>query len=266
MAKFLIPLYLWQIRAAKILSQIFLFFLVGLFSESTLSQEANSKSEIFGLQKQWVEALKNRRNIAFVYDRTSGLMRNDSLYIGISEIESVLKDMNREDGLVQYDTLSHFQLYPGQIFVHGVYSTEKGIKLSSVIGWRRDGKWIKAFEVIAQRAVINEKSEKEIGLLRASWELYSNQHRPDLIARNVFSDNGRYFYKGLEYRGMDIADAYGYMRDKSYSIDLTPQKVIQVNDHLIYEIGIYDTGGKGLYFLLWARKGEQWKLLLDFNF
>ena len=65
---------------------------------------------------------------------------------------------------------------------------------------------------------------------------------------------------------MQIADAYGYMKNNSYSIDLTPQKIIQVNNQIVYEVGTYDTGGKGLYFLLWAKKREEWKLWLDFNF
>jgi hypothetical protein len=103
-------------------------------------------------------------------------------------------------------------------------------------------------------------------LLRSSWELFSNQHRPDLIVKNVFASSGRYFYQGTEFKGTDIAEAYGYMKEVTYAIDLTPLKVVQVNDQLIYEIGVYETNGKGLYFLLWTKEKLEWKLMLDFNF
>ena len=243
-----------------------LLSLIGLKLNKAFSQDAFSKKTTFELQQSWLKTLPKQTGSELPFTEISGLIVGETLHIGKPSIKAAWNELSRSGQLTLYDTLSYFQLYPGQMFVHGVYTTDKGKVFHSIIGWKKNESWVKVFEAIAPKSDVSEDSKTEIGLLRSSWELYSNQHRPDLIARNVFSANGRYFYRGIEYRGMDIAEAYGYMRDKSYSIDLTPQKVIQVNEQLVYEIGIYDTGGKGLYFLLWAREGDGWKLLLDFNF
>ncbi|MBT8283867.1 MAG: hypothetical protein HKO75_00655 [Flavobacteriaceae bacterium] len=250
----------------KVIFLVILLSLTGLKVDKAYSQDTSSKKVTFQLQQTWLKTLRKQPESQLPFTEISGLIVDKTLHIGKSSIKAAWNELNRSDQLIKYDTLAYFQLYPGQMFVHGVYTTDKGRAFHSIIGWKKSESWVKVFEATAPKSDVSENSKTEIGLLRSSWELYSNQHRPDLIARNVFSANGRYFYRGVEYRGMDIAEAYGYMRDKSYSIDLTPQKVIQVNDQLVYEIGVYDTGGKGLYFLLWAREGEEWKLLLDFNF
>ncbi|NNK10759.1 MAG: hypothetical protein HKP08_05385 [Flavobacteriaceae bacterium] len=248
---------------------ILFFILIGLAGvrqSVVCAQDEKAKSETYQVQKRWVEMLQKQPGSAMPYTQSSGLVLNDALHIGTDAIKAALKELNSNDRLVRYDSVAYFQLYPGQMFVHGVYTTEKGQIFHSVIGWKQDDTWNKAFEALAPKSKISEDSKTEIGLLRSSWELYSNQHRPDLIARNVFAENGRYFYKGKEYIGAQITEAYGYMKNESYSIDLTPKKIIQVNNQLVYEVGIYDTGGQGLYFLLWSKVGNDWKLLLDFNF
>ncbi|QBA63393.1 hypothetical protein [Muriicola soli] len=248
---------------------IFLLLLFGIVchQESVVfGQDKKAKSETYQIQQQWLSTLGKQPGSAMPYNQSSGLMVEETLNIGTDAINAAIKELNSRDRFVRYDSVAYFQLYPGQLFAHGVYTTEKGQVFQSVIGWKQDNTWKKAFEAIGPKGKISEDSKTEIGLLRSSWELYSNQHRPDLIAKNVFAENGRYFYKGKEYIGDEIAMAYGYMKNESYSIDLTPKKVIQVNNQLVYEIGIYDTGGQGLYFLLWSKVGEDWKLLLDFNF
>lgn len=240
-----------------------LFCLVTTLSHG---QHTGESSHTYTLQKKFLHSLNSGKDTGFPLTEKSGLVYGDSLVIGEEHITGLWKEIIRGRGTISYDTLASFQLYPGQLFVHGEYSTASGKKYSSVIGWVRSGEWVKAFEAVAPRGESLEDMKTEINLLRASWELYSNQHRPDLIAKNVFAPTGRYFYRGTIYTGSNIADAYSYMEDENYSIDLSPQKVIPVNPELTYEIGIFDTGGKGLYFLMWGKAGEDWKLLLDFNF
>ena len=56
------------------------------------------------------------------------------------------------------------------------------------------------------------------------------------------------------------------MSNDSYKITLEALKVLQVNNKVIFEIGIYRAGGEGLYTLIWVKENEEWNLLLDFNF
>ncbi len=229
-------------------------------------QKKELKKAVHAIQSGWLSELNSTRKIAPPYTGNSGLMYKDSLLVGQNAIEGMWKRLNGEDRITKYDTINFFQLYEDQMLVHGVYTTAGGTKMPSVIAWKYDKSWYKAFEAVAPTSDRIPDHKTEIGLLRSSWELYANQHRPDLIVKNVFSSKGKYFYRGKVHMGMEIAEAYGYMRDKSYSIDLTPRKIIPINEQLICEIGIYNAGGKGLYVLLWGWEGDDWKLLLDFNF
>ncbi|GGD45481.1 hypothetical protein [Muriicola marianensis] len=225
-----------------------------------------SKKETLAIQNQWLSSLQSGQSQKFVFNESSGLFMADTFLIGALSITEYWEEINQQEKIIRYDTIASYQLYPGQLFVHGEYNTDNGKRFSSVIGWVKRGDWIKAFEAVAPNGDSPEDGKTEINLLRASWELYSNQHRPDLIAKNVFAPSGRYFYRGKVYEGIEIADAYSYMKNEDYSIDLTPQKVIPVNSEQTYEIGIFKTGGQGLYFLMWGKAEGEWKLLLDFNF
>lgn len=244
----------------------FLVFSVFFTYQSAVAQTKAVKKQTFELQKKWLSELNSNQKITPPYTGFSGLMYKDSLLLGQDAIEGMWKRLNGEDRITKYDTITFFQLYEDQMLVHGVYTTAGGTKIPSVIAWKYDKSWYKALEAIAPKSDRIPDHKTEIGLLRSSWELYANQHRPDLIVKNVFSSRGKYFYRGKVHKGMEIAEAYGYMRDKSYGIDLTPRKIIPFNEQLICEIGIYNAGGKGLYVLLWAWEGDDWKLLLDFNF
>ena len=240
---------------------------ISLFSLNSIGQVKAMSLETMSLQSKWIATQKDKKQHTFIYNDASGLFINDSLFIGSTSINRALENLYKDiELLVKYDTLASFQLNEGQALVLGVYTTGKGLKMPSIIGWRKEVTWTKAFEVMEAKSIRSKVDMADIDLLRSSWELYSNQHRPDLILQNVFAANGRYFYNGIENKGQQIADAYGYMKNETYAIDLSPKNVYQVTDTLVYEIGIYKTNGEGLYFLLWTKEEGTWKLLLDFNF
>ena len=56
------------------------------------------------------------------------------------------------------------------------------------------------------------------------------------------------------------------MSNESYKIKLEALKVLQVNNKIVFDIGTFTSGGKGLYTLIWKKEDDDWKLLLDFNF
>lgn len=255
------------LKSTRDIYLLFLVLSISLFTTDSLGQVNSASAEITVLQSKWITDQKGKVPPVFLYNEASGLFVNDSLNIGSIAINKALFNQSKNLGvLVRYDTLGTYQLHKGQVLILGVYTTSLGRKIPSIIAWRKETTWTKAFEVIAEKSKQLAADIAGIDVLRSSWELYSNQHRPDLIVRNVFAVNGRYFYNGIENKGIEIAEAYGYMKNETYTIDLTPLKVYQVNERMIYEIGVYKTNGEGLYFLLWTKEGDDWKLLLDFNF
>ena len=242
------------------------FFLVVSISIKAIGQvlkrEASEQA-----QASWMESLKTGKSLESFYAEGSGILLNDELSIGLEEINNQLSALIKKVGrLTTYTPIEVHQLRDQQKFVLGSYKTANGITLSSVIGWKNKGKWIKEFEVIYRNSDYSNPGTNVVNQARAQWEKHSNQHRPDLIVENVFSKNGKYFNRGTLFKGKQIIDAYSYMNNESYKIKLESLKLLQINNDIIYDIGTFEVGGKGLYTLIWQKELDTWKLLLDFNF
>ncbi len=219
------------------------------------------------LQASWLESLRSGKSLQSFYSEGSGILLNGELFLGLEEINNQLSALIEKVGQFNsYAVIEVHQLRNEQKFVLGSYKTAKGITLSSVIGWKNKGKWIKEFEVIYRNSDYSNPGTNVVNQARADWEKHSNQHRPDLIVENVFSKNGKYFNGGTLFKGKQIIDAYSYMNNESYQIKLESLKLLQVNNDIIYDIGTFEVGGKGLYTLIWQKELDTWKLLLDFNF
>ncbi|MEL6303668.1 MAG: hypothetical protein AAFQ20_02655 [Bacteroidota bacterium] len=243
-----------------------LFFVLLLCGKAAIGQQGQSESTE-KIQTAWLEALKSSESLASFYTEQSGIMLNDALHISAEEIRKQLSTFSKKVGLLKtYSQTEVFQLRDNQKFVTGTYETTNGKTLSSIIGWKRNGTWTKAFEVIYEKTACDHLGENSVNQARELWEKHSNAHRPDLIVKEVFSENGKYFNRGTLYHGAEISGAYGYMNDESYTIKLESLHLSQVNCDMIYDIGTFEVGGKGLYTLIWQKKADTWKLLLDFNF
>lgn len=159
-----------------------------------------------------------------------------------------------------------YQLRDNQKFVLGEYKTKSGNVYSTIIGWKNRDKWTKEFEVIYNNNDYLILEIDSVNKARNNWEKLSNQHRPDLIVDEIFSDNGKYFNRGIQYSDRELIEAYSYMNNESHKIKLEPLKVLQINSDIVFDIGTFEVGGKGLYTLIWKKEVDTWKLLLDFNF
>ena len=231
---------------------------------SLLAQPQMERTD--SIQAQWLEALNERKSLVGFYNDQSGLLRNDKLYTKTDEIINQLRSLRDTADKLTYESLETFRLHETQKFEFGRYVTIDGSGYYTIIGWRNEDGWRKEFEVIYP-AKFNIKDETPlIDPPRLQWQAYSNQHRPDLIAEKIFSADGNYLNRGIHSRGMEIADAYSYMNNESYRINLEPLKVHQVNEQIIFEIGSYDVGEKDVYTLIWRKEAGEWKLLMDFNF
>ena len=250
-----------------ILLYSFLTLFTLLSTPSIITGQQLAEESTDSIQIEWLDAVKKSKNLEPFYIENSGILLNNTVYIGLEEINKQLLDLKRNAGqLSNYKKLEVHQLRDNQKFELGVYSTESGNIFTTIIGWKLGTKWAKEFEVIYKNGKDFTLEEESIIDGRGKWEELANQHRPDLIVDEVFSDNGKYFHRGTQYKNIEIIKAYSYMNNDSYKITLEALKVLQVNNKVIFEIGIYRAGGEGLYTLIWVKENEEWNLLLDFNF
>ncbi|MEQ9412947.1 MAG: nuclear transport factor 2 family protein [Cyclobacteriaceae bacterium] len=240
---------------------IFLYTAIGV--NHAIAQQTSNKltNEV---QEDWLRLLQHSENLLPFYTDNSGMLINDSLYVGLDEIAEQIKKVCSWQ-IQDYTSEETFQLRENQKFELGSYQSKDGKTYSTIIGWRKGAEWKKELEIWYEKTFSGTQEdivEKE----RGTWEKHSNQHRPDLIVEELASQNGKYFNRGKEYHRDEIASAYSYMNNSSYSIKLTSLKVLQVDESTIFDIGTFDVGGKGLYTLIWKKEDGKWKLLLDFNF
>ena len=243
---------------------LFLFIVWKPFSASSKQMQNQSTEKV---QNSWLKTLKSSGNLDRFYSENSGIMINDELFTGTNQVSKKVLELKKGVGEIEsYTVEKTYQIRRRQKFALGTYHTKSGAILNSIIGWRYIGKWTKEFEVIYQHSKCSKKGKDLVNKARKNWEMYSNMHKPELIVKNVFSKNGKYFNRGKLYKDTEIANAYSYMKNDSYKIKLESLKSLQVNCDILFDIGTFEVGGKGLYTLIWKKESDGWKLLLDFNF
>lgn len=227
---------------------------------------ANAQKTTGQVQTEWLKAVNSTSALDEFYNNTSGLLINGKFFL-TDELEEGLKVFVKANGSIKgYESLETHQLRDGQKLELGKYTTAKNKVFYSVIGWKQLGKWTKEFKAIYEHSA-DVKEVGDVGATgRQAWEDHSNEHRPDLIVKNVSAENGMYFNRGRLYNGDEIIEAYGYMNNESYHIKLESLSGTRVNEDIFFDIGTYQVGGKGLYLLIWTKEGDDWKILLDFNF
>ena len=246
---------------------LYLLLLLTFYIPNPAIGQQSNRDSTEAVQANWLAALNNSKSLSSFYSDNSGILLNDELFIGVDEINKQLQAFIKITGhFKNYNLLEVHQLRDHQMFVLGEYKTISGEIYSAITAWTYRDKWTKALEVIYSNNDYTDNGIDSVNQARAQWEKHSNEHRPDLIVEKIFSENGKYFNRGKLYNGREIAGAYSYMNSESYTIKLEALKVLQVNCDIIYDIGTFKVGGKGLYTLIWKKVLGEWKLLLDFNF
>ncbi len=219
------------------------------------------------VQEAWINAFNQTQDLAPFLTEQSGILHQNELTLGVMPVIDQWKKLHARSGTIEaFESQAFQQLRPGQKFELGRYEMQDGTFYRTIIGWRMQEEWIKEVEVVYLEGAYTSSGEGAVDEGRKRWQDLSNQHRPDLIASEVFSEDGVYFNRGNRYDGPAIAGAYDYMEKPSYRITLEALNVVQVNPDVVYEIGVFETNGKGLYILIWTREEAAWKLLMDFNF
>lgn len=219
------------------------------------------------IQANWIKAFNQQGGFDNFYKKDTGVLLADSIYQSPILINSQLAQLQQQVGkITNYEVLSTHQLRAQQKFEFGKYITDQQKTLYTLIGWKKGKKWQKEFEVIHSAQSELPDTEKLVNQLTQAWEKRSNGHRPDLIVKELYVANGGYYFnQGKVYRGEEVTQVYQYMVPENFTIKLTPLSAYQADDLLI-TVGEFQTTGRGLYALIWKKVGDEWKLLLDFNF
>lgn len=242
--------------------------LLTLLHSFTLAQKAKSaKVPSHQEQQKWLLAFNNDADLHHFYSDQSGVLLNDVLITGVDKINQEIKVLKGQmSGKVHYERLDEFQIHDNSKFEYGIYKDALGKSFFSVIGWRNNNAWVKEFEAVYPMKEIKTSGIGTVDQGRQTWEKYSNNHQPTELAKKLCMKKGYYFNRGRVFQGMEIAEAYAYMAKDTWQIKLEGKKSLQVNQDIIYDVGSYQSSGKGMYVLIWKRKGKDWKILLDYNF
>ncbi len=241
-------------------------FFVGLLFITPLSaQDAPAQQ-----QASWLKTLNKGHDLIDFYPYNCGLLWQDHLYIDRDNIDQQYQAWKKlVKKKVKYKALKTLEIRADRKFILGEYTIGKSISYLSAIAWiQKEGFWQKELEVLYEKDLDEKTVLDREGIAKAlqQWEDYSNAHQPDLIAENLCLANGYYFNQGKKYVGPEIKQVYSYMNNPKWTIKLTSDEVCFVNENLAYDIGTYQSNGKGQYILIWKKVEGEWKILLDFNF
>lgn len=166
---------------------ISIFFLLFL---SLLAYSHDVKPQTDQIQNEWIAALNTSSSLARFYSDNSGLLLSGAITKS-DKISDRLKDFVTKNGqVISYVLLETFQLRENQKFVLGKYVTSSGKSFYSIIAWNKIDTWFKEFEVIYESTDAIQDSTDVAAAGRKAWEDHANEHRPDLIVKNVSAKNG----------------------------------------------------------------------------
>lgn len=245
------------------MEKLILFLLI--FSCSLFSCGAQKPTSA-QIQKNWLQTLNIGGDLNAFYGDKAGLFIKDQLFTEQEDIVDQLAKLKTEAlGPLSYKIVDTYQLRDQQKFQLGYY--QHGAKTYySIIGWRLEDLWRKEIEVIYEADDNLNPGSTKADEARRHWEYYSNGHQSAILVDSIFAPNGYYFNRGKVFPGAAIKEAYSYMDQKSWQITLESLNSMQVNEDVLYDIGLFQSGGKGLYILIWGKVEDAWRVLLDFNF
>lgn len=239
-------------------------FVLLLFSMSCLCLIAKAQ-ETQIIQNEWLTTLNKSEDIQKHYLDQGVLLKNGALYRA-EDIQSQWLQLQSLYGriLAIRDT-EEFQLREDQKYETGVYSFEE-VEYQYIIGWRNRGEWKKEVEIIYPILPHNFSGITSVDKERSNWEDYANNHQPNQLVDSVCSTEGYYVNRGNVYQEDQIKEAYSYMANPKWKIQLASLFSTQPNEDVIYDIGEFTSGGEGLYVLIWIKEEDVWRIKLDFNF
>lgn len=155
---------------------------------------------------------------------------------------------------------------PDKIYETGHLHMETGECFQYLIVWTfSEGQWLHEVDAIAKRE-INLDGDLRIPSAREQWVKLANAHNAFTLATKLYTDKYVYLNRGRTYTGYtSLAEAYSYMNQSDFKVNLAPDISIMVQPDLAYEIGTWTSYGTGHYIILWELRNGEWKIRFDTN-
>jgi len=214
--------------------------------------------------KQWLQAVDNS-NFTKPYTEQALAITHD----GILHNTSQKMDEYKNALLSQIGTIRKNEIITcataSQTINYEISKIEtKANKEYAILSIWNEG--LKEFEMISPIAPTASELDN-LNNRRSEWIKLCNKHNARKLVENLYESEAIYYNHRPVDIGIDeISERYSYMNRESYSLHLDPIGVLQVSDHLIYEIGQCSGSYTGKYMLIWRKKPTgEWKILFDSN-
>ena len=228
------------------------------------------KEPIPAQNMKWLLALDGGLNMHSFYTQKSGLILDNRIHLGQEAINGALQLFrNKTKGLRYFGPIEMVEHDSLRFFDVGYYKDKRKQNYMYLIAWNKTEEvWKKEMEYIHPFDDDSKLKEAEINSAREKWERLSNAHDHRALIEQSYTADAIYFNNGKADVGTEaIIARYAYMSNPGWQIDLTPIKVLAVQEDMVYEIGEYRSNGVGHYVIVWVRdESGNWKASFDFNF
>lgn len=225
------------------------------------------------LNKDWLQAyntdpkaIRNsyRENAVLFFDRENYIKGNQAI------CQFYSKNRNQIEQVKSIHTTYRVRLSenPDMVYEIGYMITEKDARYDFIIIWSsEEGTWLRELEVITLYAS-NSSAQEGIDAVRRKWVALANEHSPERLSTEVYAEDFTYYNRNTIYQGYDkLCEAYSYMKEPDFQIDLKKEFSVVVQPDLVYEMGKWmNSDYSGSYIIIWKKQQNgEWKIAFDSN-
>lgn len=237
-----------------------------IFVMAPLVFSADFHCDIEAYHDTWRQALteKAKSNLEVTYHDTALLYLDGETVKGRRLIAEALIGLD----WASIEVTSHRMLnHQNKRYLEFSEISANGKKFYSVTGWYREmGVWKREMHIIAEKRD-GMPNPEELNLARRNWVSFANKADVPALVRNLYATDTVYFSYGEIFRGQEaLAEAYAYMGNDDYQVDLSFVTGGALGPDRAIEIGYYmANGGLGPYVLIWKQENG-WKIEMDANY
>lgn len=155
---------------------------------------------------------------------------------------------------------------PDIAYETGHFTLNNLVEYQYLFVWNRiDGKWFHEVDAYAKKSSHVEENLK-INDARREWVKLANEHSALNLAKCLYNKDFVYYNRGMIYEGYEnLANAYSYMDDIDFDINLEKNSLVMVKPDFAYEIGTWSNEASGSYIIIWQFRDKRWGIYLDSN-
>lgn len=225
------------------------------------------------LNKEWLQAynadpnaVRNsyRENAVLFFEKENYIKGNQEICQCYSKNFDHIKQIKS----IHTSYRVHLSENPDMVYEIGYMVTEKDARYHFIVIWsKEEGTWLRELEVMVKNDS-NSNDQKGIDAARRRWVELANKHSPERLAAEVYAKDFTYYNRNIIYQGYEkLSEAYSYMKDPDFQIDLKKEISIVVRPDLVYEMGKWmNSDYSGSYIIIWKKQqNSEWKIVFDSN-